>query len=773
MSDYNFKEIEAKWQKTWKENPGYNPEDFSEKPKFYALVEFPYPSGAGLHLGHAFTNIIVDILARKKRLSGFNVLYPMGWDAFGLPTENYAIKTGIQPSVATESNIDTFKKQMDKLALAYDWDREVNTTDPNYYKWTQWIFLKFFEKGLAFKAEAPVGWCPSCKTILANEEIVDGKCERCGTQAEQRSQKQWMMRITEYADRLADELDLVDYTTAMKLAQRNWIGKSQGMIVKFELNDKSYEQSEIEVFTTRIDTILGVSFICLAPEHPVSVALSKTNKQISDYLESVKKRTERERQETVKDKTGVETGLMAINPANGENVPVWISDFVLPNYGTGAIMGVPAYDERDNDFASNFDLPINQSDMFEDIKSLGDKAREETTYHLRDWVFSRQHYWGEPIPIIECEKCGLVPVPDDQLPVTLPEVDKYQPTETGESPLANVNEWVNTQCPKCGGQAKRETDTMPNWAGSSWYFLRYCDPNNGNALADLKKLEYWMPVDLYVGGSEHITLHVLYSRFWHKFLNDIGVAPGKEPYKARRHHGMILAEDGTKMSKSKGNVINPDDMVNKYGSDTLRTYLAFMGPYDNTMPWSMKGIEGSKRFITRIWRLFQMENKFSESTSEELLKLLNETIKKVGEDIDALKHNTAVSALMILIKKWEEKGQVMSKSDSKKFLVILSPIAPHISEELWQFFDDSKSSVHIQEWPQASLNSDEETTTIVVMVDGKQRSILTVDKSIDWDNQEEISALAQKDENVTKHLQEKTITKEVYVKGKVMNFVTR
>jgi len=788
--DYNHKNIEHKWQDIWEKKNSQKADDFNDKPKFYALIEFPYPSGEGLHLGHAFTNIILDILVRKKRLSGFNVLYPTGWDAFGLPTENFAIKTGIQPAIATKKNTDRFKAQMKKLALAYNWDREINTTDPNYFKWTQWIFLKFYEKGLAYKAEAAVGWCPSCKIILANEEIIDSKCERCGTESELRSQKQWILKITAYADRLADELDLVDYPTSVKQSQRNWIGRNEGTIVKFENARREYETKEIAIFTTRIDTIFGVSFVILAPEHPLAKELGQTNKEVADYLVKVSRKSERERSESVKEKTGVNTQVDAVNPTSGEKVPIWISDFVLSGYGTGAIMGVPAHDERDREFANKFSLPIREvikddklinSGKYDGlnykeaqekiIKDLGNKARKETIYHLRDWIFSRQHYWGEPIPIVNCPMCGLVPIPEDRLPLKLPQIEKYQPTKTGESPLANIIDWVNTTCPKCNGPAKRETDTMPNWAGSSWYYLRYCDPNNNNALADLKKLRYWMPVDLYLGGAEHTTLHLLYSRFWHKFLNDIGVVPGKEPYKSRRQHGMILAEDGSKMSKSKGNVINPDDMIEKYGCDTLRTYLAFMGPYDQTMPWSIKGIEGARRFMNKIWNIFNDESKFNDTTSKELLYLLKKTIIKVGGDIDKLKHNTAVASLMIFLNEWEKKEVILSKEDAKKFLIILSPFAPYISEELWHGFSKKESSVHDQQWPIATADVQEENTTIAIMINGKLRSTIILNKSVSLNKQREIERIAKDDEKVGKYLENQKIKKVFYVTGKAINFV--
>lgn len=762
---YNHSEIEPKWQKVWEEMPPYKAVDFDKKPKYYALVEFPYPSGDGIHLGHAFTNTILDILARKKRLSGFNVLHPMGWDAFGLPTENYAVKMGIQPAVATKKNTGHFRMQDKKLGLSYDWDREIDTTDPNYFKWTQWIFLKFFEKGLAYKAETPVGWCPSCKIILANEEIVDSKCERCGTPAEHRMQKQWLLKITAYADRLADELDLVDYPTSAKQAQRNWIGRKEGTLVKF---------GDIEVFTTRIDTIYGATFMVIAPEHPLALELAKNSKEIADYLKETSRKSEIERLELSKEKTGVDTGLKVINPATNKEIPVWISDFVLAGYGTGAIMSVPAYDDRDRDFATKFNLPIVTD--FELVNDPKIPYKKTTTYHLRDWVFSRQHYWGEPIPIIDCPKCGLVPVPEDQLPLRLPEVEKYQPTQTGESPLANIASWVNTKCPKCGGPAKRETDTMPNWAGSSWYYLRFCDPNNSKTFADYKKMEYWGPVDMYFGGPEHITLHLLYSRFWHKFLNDLGLVPGKEPYTARRTHGMILAENGSKMSKSKGNVINPDDLINKYGADALRVYLAFMGPYESTMPWSSSGIEGSRRFIQRIWDLFHNADKIGAQSDPKLAGELNKTIKKVGDDIDNLKHNTAVAFLMTFLNYWE-KGGSLSLEDANKFLIIISPFAPHLAEELWhsvgvdprvdpgntgRTHGSAPTSIHQQSWPVVG-DIAEESAVIAVMVNGKLRG------TVPAADQPTVEKSAR--EKISNHLEGKQIKKVVFVPNRVINFV--
>lgn len=789
-NNYNFKSVEEKWKKVWLEDNYYTASDFKESPKFFALVEFPYPSGEGLHLGHAFTNTILDVLVRKKRMSGINVLYPMGWDAFGLPTENYAIKTGIQPEIATSKNTDRFKKQMINLGLAYDWRREVNTTDPNYYKWTQWIFLRLFEKGLAYKAEAPVGWCPSCKIVLANEEVVDGKCERCGALVEHKTQKQWILKITEYADRLADELDLVDFPDSVKLAQRNWIGRKKGSLVKFKIDDPSVEVSELEVFTTRVDTIFGATFIVIAPEHKISKKLARNNKEISEYISKSLNKSERDRLEFAKTKTGINTNITAINPVNGKRLPIWISDFVLSGYGTGAIMAVPAHDDRDKEFATKFGMPIQEvikdgklinSEIYDGLSiekaqkkittDFKNVIKNSTNYHLRDWIFSRQHYWGEPIPIVDCPKCGLVPVPENELPIKLPKVDRYQPTETGESPIAVIKDWVETSCPKCGSSAKRETDTMPNWAGSSWYFLRYCDPQNNKDFAEYKKLMYWMPVDLYLGGAEHTTLHLLYSRFWHKVLNDLGLVPNKEPYQSRRQHGMILAEDGTKMSKSKGNVINPDDMIEKYGCDALRLYLSFMGPYEQTMPWSNSGIQGTRRFVNRVWKIFNTKSKSDNVTSKGLSQVLSKTIKKVGDDIEKLKHNTAISSLMIFMNAWEKDNSYLSKEDAEKFLIILSPFAPFLAEELWNKYIDSKSSVNHQTWPKIDKLADDEII-ISIMIDGKQRSLLKLDFGFK-ETLESITELAKKDEKVINSLEGKTIKNVIYIPHKVINFVTK
>ncbi|MFH1896286.1 MAG: class I tRNA ligase family protein, partial [bacterium] len=718
---YNPKSIEPKWQKAWDEKGIYKTSGDLSKPKFYALVEFPYPSGDGLHVGHSFTYIVLDILARKKRLEGYRVLYPMGWDAFGLPTENYAVKTGTHPSEVTLKNTDRFRNQMKSLSLAYDWDLEINTTDPSYYKWTQWIFLQLLKKGLAYKAKVPVGWCPSCKIVLANEEIVGGCCERCGAKVARRLQEQWMLKITDYADRLAADLDLVDYPEFVKLAQRNWIGRSEGVEISFPVKEK---ELKIGVFTTRPDTMYGVTFMVVAPEYGdlKSLVTEGQHQAVFDYVEKAKSKSELERISDIKNKTGVFTGSYGINPLNGEEFPIWVADYVVASYGTGAVMGVPAYDKRDKSFVEKYslgfkDVPLeNMEEITEKIVKAG-FGKKRTSYHLRDWVFSRQHYWGEPIPVVNCGKCQIVPLDEKDLPLELPRVEKYEPTETGESPLASIPSWVNTKCPKCGGPAKRETDTMPNWAGSSWYYLRFCDPRNSESFANYEKLDYWMPVDIYLGGAEHTTLHLLYSRFWHKFLFDLQLVPGVEPYKARRQHGVILAENGEKMSKSRGNVINPDDMIKEFGLDALRLYMAFMGPYDQTMPWSTTGVDGTRRFLVRVWRLFLSEHKVTNTGTPALLRSLQKTIKKVGADVDKLKNNTAVAALMSFVKEWERGGS-LSSEDAGKFLVILAPFAPHITEELWAALG-RPFSIHNQAWPEFDKNLVfQEEVVVAVQVDG-------------------------------------------------------
>jgi leucyl-tRNA synthetase len=797
MSEYNPQKIEPKWQKKWEELGLYEAEDFDKKPKQYILVEFPYPSADGLHVGQMRSYAAIDAVTRKKRMEGYNVLYPIGWDAFGLPTENYAIKVGINPQEATEKNTKNFKRQLKNLGLSFDWSREINTTDPKYYKWTQWIFLKLFEKGLAYQAKIPINWCPSCKIGLANEEVVAGKCERCGTEVERREQKQWMLKITDYADRLLEDLEKVDYSERIKTQQINWIGRSEGVTIKFKVQSSKFKVNDIEVFTTRLDTLFGVTALILAPEHELvgKITTKEHKKEVEDYIKAAKKKSELERTDLEKEKTGVFIGSSAINPANNEKIPIWIGDYVIATYGGGAVMIVPAHDKRDYQFAKKFGLEIREvisggdiskeafvdygglvnSGQFNGLKSeeaiekitdwLEKKklGRREIQYKLRDWVFSRQHYWGEPIPIIHCEKCGVIPVPEKDLPIELPYVKKYKPTETGESPLAIIKEWVNTKCPKCDGPAKRETDTMPNWAGSNWYFLRYCDPKNNKQLAAFKKLEYWMPIDLYNGGMEHTTLHLLYSRFWHKFLYDIKVVPTSEPYAKRRSHGMVLAADGRKMSKSFGNVINPDEVVEGYGADSLRLYEMFMGPYDQAINWNIEGLEGCYRFLKRVWALFGNGKKIGDKTNKEIVQKLHYTIKKVGDDLENMRFNTAVAAMMEFINAWNES--VLSKDDAKKFLKILAPFCPHIAEELW----DSKESIFQQGWPKYDEKLiRKETFELVIQVNGKVRDKVEVDAGI---SKKEAQKLALERERVQKWLGTKKPKKIIFVKGRLVNVV--
>ncbi|MGB9911596.1 MAG: leucine--tRNA ligase [Microgenomates group bacterium] len=846
MKPYHPSEIEPKWQKIWEEKKLFweVEEKAPRDKKFYALVEFPYPSGSGLHIGHAFTMTIMDVLARQKRMEGKNVLYPMGWDAFGLPTENYAIKTGIHPTVATKQNTDRFRSQMKRLGFAYNWEREINTTDPNYYRWTQWIFIQFFKHGLAYKAQMPVGWCPRCKIILANEEIVAGKCERCGTDAERRMQSQWLLRITAYADRLIEDLKLVDYPDYVKESQINWIGRSEGIIIDYPVVDEKGnphpEKLMVSCYTTRPDTNFGATFIVIAPEHPFLEKLitPENRSQIEEYIKISKKKSELERTALEKGKTGVFTGWYAINRLTGKKLPIWVADFVVLTAGTGMVVGVPAHDQRDFDFAKKYGLEIipvikpqkgewdfsrgafeeidngvvfnsdflNGLPAREAIKKIIDYLEEKkwgrraVNYHLRDWIFSRQHYWGEPIPMVYCEKCaqkgiswwdtpegkkfkilnlkfkienmaGWFPLPEDELPLELPPVEKYQPTETGESPLANIKNWVNTTCPHCGGPARRETDTMPNWAGSSWYYWRYCDPKNNQVPADFEKLKYWLPVDIYLGGGEHTTLHLLYSRFWHKFLYDIGVVPYPEPYQARRQHGVILGEDGEKMSKSRGNVVNPDEVVEKFGADTLRTYLCFMGPYDATMPWSYQGLEGVWRFLNRIWRIYQQTEKIADKTSEELVTPFHQTIKKVTEDINRLAHNTAISALMEFLNLWQKPKMVLSKKEAGEFLKLLSPFAPYLTEEIWVEILRNEFSIHQQPWPKYDpYLIVEKEVVVVIQVNGKVRGQIKIE-SEKAKIQSEVEKLAKNEPGVVKYFVGKEIRKVIFIPGKLINFV--
>ncbi len=801
--EYNYKEIEAKWQEYWEKHKTFAAGDDFSKPKFYGLVEFPYPSGQGLHVGHPRSYTALDIVARKRRMEGYNVLYPMGWDAFGLPTENYAIKNKVHPASVTSENIKNFKRQLKSIGFSFDWDREINTTDPNYYKWTQWIFLKMFEKGLAYKQEMPINWCTGCKCGLANEEVVNGVCERCGSEVVQKRKSQWMLRITEYAQRLIDDLDDLDYIEKVKIQQKNWIGRSEGAEVDFRLNNGEV----VTVYTTRPDTLYGATYMVLSPEHPLVDKYLDTlenRDEVAAYRESAAKKSEFERTELVKDKTGAQLkGITAINPVNGKEIPVWISDYVLMTYGTGAIMAVPAHDERDWDFAKKFNLPIIKvvdcdvdvnEQAYTDVRSgtmvnsgpldglsckdaikkmidlleAEGKGRRKVNYKLRDWVFSRQRYWGEPIPLVYCDDCGWVPVPEEELPLELPNVESYEPTDDGESPLAKITEWVNTTCPRCGKPAKRETDTMPQWAGSSWYFLRYIDPHNDSCIADPEKLAYWSPIDWYNGGMEHTTLHLLYSRFWHKFLYDIGVVPTKEPYMKRTSHGMILGENGEKMSKSRGNVVNPDDIVENYGADTLRTYEMFLGAFDQSTPWSTNGVKGCYRFMERVWNMGEMLTD-SEDVRPEVEGLLHKTIKKVTNDIERMKFNTAIAALMTFVNEIYKLGSI-TRAEMRPFLILLNPTAPHITEEMWESCKLG-GVLNEQSWP----SYDEEKTLdeeieIVLQINGKVREKLTVPAGLD---KPALEAIALENERVKALTEGKNVVKVIAVPGKLVNLVVK
>jgi leucyl-tRNA synthetase len=798
MDKYDHQEIEKKWQKYWEDNDFYHAEDFSEKPKKYILFEFPYPSGDGLHVGHTRSYSALDAIARKKRMEGFNVLFPIGWDAFGLPTENYAIKTGTHPREATKKNIANFRRQLKSLGMSLDWEREIDTTDPKYYKWTQWIFLKLLENDLAYQSEIPINWCPSCKTGLANEEVISGKCERCGAQVEKKTLKQWMLKITKYADRLIEDLKDVEYPERVKLQQINWIGKSKGAEIKFKLKNLN---EEIKVFTTRADTIFGITAIVLAPEHKLVPQLKENvsnKKEVEEYIKESKRKSEFERTEMNKEKTGVELKeIKAINPLGGEEVPVWIGDYVISTYGGGAVMVVPAHDFRDYDFATKYGIEIREvvsggniskeafidygklinSSEFNGLESkeaiekiinrLKEKSlgNEKINYKFRDWIFSRQHYWGEPIPIIHCPKCGVVPIPEEDLPVELPYIEKYQPTETGESPLASTEEWVNTTCPKCGGPAKRETDTMPNWAGSNWYYMRYIDPNNNKDIVSPEKLKYWMPVDWYNGGMEHTTLHLLYSRFIYKFLYDIGTAPQKEPYKKRTCHGIVLAEDGRKMSKSFGNVINPDAIIDQYGADTLRIYEMFMGPFDQAILWSNKGVRGCYKFLKKVWNLTE-QHSADEKSSKETIKNLHKLIKKIGEDLDKMKFNTAIAAFMEFVNFCSREQ--LGKDEKEKIIILLSPFAPHISEELWQIIGH-KESVTFQKWPDYNKEFiKEDLVNLIIQINGKLRDRIEVSPDV---LKEETEKLVLQREKVKKWIGGKEIKKIIFVPGKLINIV--
>jgi leucyl-tRNA synthetase len=802
-NDYNPKNIEKKWQDIWDKEEAYKTQTDKSKPKYYALVEFPYPSGQGLHVGHPRPYTALDIIARKRRMQGYNVLFPMGWDAFGLPTENYAIKNKIHPRIVTEKNVARFKQQLRSLGYSFDWNREVNTTDPKYFKWTQWIFLKLFEKGLAYKAEMPINWCTQCKVGLANEEVVNGVCERCGGEVVRKVKTEWMLKITDYAEKLLEGLESVDYVEKVKTSQRNWIGRSQGAEVDFKLAGLD---ETLTIYTTRPDTLFGATYMVLSPEHPL---IDKYKDRIEnwgdvvEYRDMASRKSDFERTELVKEKTGVPLkGINGINPVTGKEIPVWISDYVLMSYGTGAIMAVPAHDERDWDFAKKFNLPIVevvkggnvQEAAFTDtetgimvnsgflnglevseakkkiIEYLAEKniGTKKINYKLRDWVFSRQRYWGEPIPLVNCKKCGWVPVPESQLPLMLPEVENYMPTDNGESPLANMKDWVNTTCPKCGGPAERETDTMPQWAGSSWYFLRYIDPHNDKEFASREELEYWLPVDWYNGGMEHTTLHLLYSRFWHKFLYDQGLVPTKEPYQKRTSHGMILGENGEKMSKSRGNVINPDEIVEEYGADTLRTYEMFIGAFEQSASWSMQGVRGCRRFLDRAWRLQDMVVG-GEGYSKGLETKMHQTIKKVSQDFEQLKFNTAIAAMMALLNDFYAAGSV-TKSEMKTFIILLSPVAPHICEEMWQNLSFS-GRVYAQKWPEwQEEKTIENTVEIAIQINGKVRSQVTVTLDEDKDV---IKERVMADEAVQKFTEGKKIVKEIYIPGRIYNIVVK
>ena len=801
---YNHKVVEKKWQKVWDDEKAFAATNDYSKPKYYALVEFPYPSGQGLHVGHPRPYTALDIVARKRRMQGYNVLYPMGWDAFGLPTENYAIKNKIHPKIVTENNVKHFKNQLHSLGYSFDWDREINTTDPNYYKWTQWIFLKLFKAGLAYKKEMPINWCTSCKVGLANEEVVNGVCERCGAPVVRKVKSEWMLKITEYADKLIEGLNDVDYIERVKVSQKNWIGRSTGAEVDFQIKDT---EDKLRIYTTRCDTLFGVTYMVVSPEHPY---LDKYKDQIKNwdeilaYREQASRKSDFERAELAKDKTGVAIdGLTAINPVNGKEVPIWVSDYVLMSYGTGAIMAVPAHDERDWEFAKKFNLPIIQvvakngeevdvneaaftdvatgvlinSDFLNglEVKDAQEKmisfleekgiGEAKTNYKLRDWVFSRQRYWGEPIPIVHCDKCGFVPIDESELPLLLPEVDSYMPTDNGESPLAAMTDWVNTTCPCCGGPAKRETDTMPQWAGSSWYFLRYTDPKNDEALASPEALKYWLPVDWYNGGMEHTTLHLLYSRFWHKFLYDQGVVPTPEPYQKRTSHGMILGENGEKMSKSRGNVVNPDDIVNEYGADTLRTYEMFIGAFDLAASWSEDGVKGCRRFLDRVWKLQDLMTE-EEGYSKDLETKMHQTIKKVSNDFENLKYNTAIAAMMAILNDFYKKGSI-TKGELKTLIILLNPVAPHITEEMWQAIG-CEGRVYQQTWPEYDeAKTVESSVEIAVQINGKVKGTLVIQKD---DPKDEVIAKAK--EAIADKLTG-NIVKEIYVPGRLVNIVMK
>ena len=802
MQNYDFLAIEKKWQNYWDEHKTFKATNDYSKPKYYALVEFPYPSGNGLHVGHPRPYTAMDIVSRKRRLQGYNVLFPMGWDAFGLPTENFAIKNKIHPAIVTKNNVARFKGQLKSLGFSFDWDREINTTDKDYFKWTQWIFIQMFKKGLAYKKEMSVNWCTSCKVVLANEEVVGGVCERCGGEVIHKVKSQWMLKITEYAQRLLDDLSEVNYLDKIKATQTNWIGRSTGAEVDF----KTTSGDTLTIYTTRPDTLFGATYMVISPEHPILKKwenILTNNDEIHEYQEKSARKSDFERTEMAKEKTGVKLqGVNAINPVNNTEIPIFISDYVLMSYGTGAIMAVPAHDTRDYDFAKVFNLPIIEvvkggdvsKEAFTDCATgimvnsgfldghTVDEAKElmknyleekkigkkKVNYKLRDWVFSRQRYWGEPIPIVYCEKCGYVPIPESELPLTLPEVESYMPTDTGESPLATLDSFINTTCPHCGGYAKRETDTMPQLAGSSWYFMRYCDPHNNDMLASKEALNYWLPVDWYNGGMEHTTLHLLYSRFWHKFLYDLGIVSVKEPYMKRTSHGMILGENGEKMSKSRGNVVNPDDVIAEFGADTMRLYEMFIGDFEKTAPWSKNSIKGCKRFLDRIWAL--QDNVIDgDDYRDELKSNFHKTIKKVSEDIENLKFNTAIASMMALLNDITATGKI-NKAEFKTLLILLNPFAPHITEELYQIvgFDGVLNQQKWVEYDEALCV--DKSVEIVVQVNGKIKTKLTIPVDADKDT---VLELAKKDNKVATSIEGKNLLKQIYVPNKLVNFVAK
>lgn len=803
MESYNFKAIEKKWQDKWEETGAFHAETNSKKPKYYTMIEFPYPSGAGLHVGHPRSYTALDIIARKRRMEGYNVLYPIGWDAFGLPTENFAIKNKVHPKIVTAKNIANFTRQLKMLGFSFDWSREINTTDPSYYKWTQWIFLQLFKHGLAYKQEMPINWCTGCKVGLSNEEVVNGVCERCGSEVVQKRKSQWMLKITEYAQRLIDDLDDVNYLEKIKTQQKNWIGRSEGAEVKFKLSTGD----EMIVYTTRADTLFGATYTVMSPEHPL---IEKMKDSITNYDEvlayktEAAKKSEFERTELAKEKTGVKLEeIYAVNPANGAKLPVFISDYVLVTYGTGAIMAVPAHDSRDWDFAKKFNLPIIevvsggknvQEEAYTDVykgnmvnseflnglpvkeaiptmiewlekQGLG---KRKVNFKLRDWVFSRQRYWGEPIPLVHCDKCGWVPIPESELPLELPEIETFEPGENGESPLAKAYDWIETTCPCCGGKAQRETDTMPQWAGSSWYFLRYMDPHNDEALASKEALEYWSPVDWYNGGMEHTTLHLLYSRFWHKFLYDIGVVPTKEPYMKRTSHGMILGENNEKMSKSRGNVVNPDEVVEEFGADAFRTYEMFIGAFDQSTPWSQQGLKGCYKFLERVWNLQSIVND-EEGYSVDLEKNINKAIKKVGEDFERMKFNTAIATMMSLVNDFSKKGSV-TKGEYKTLITLLNPVAPHMTEELWLTYGNGEL-LSLQPWPKYDEGKTvDDEIEIVVQINGKIKDKLMIPAGLDKDGTQEA---AMNTEKIKGLIEGKNVVKVIAVPGKLVNIVVK